>query len=644
MHYYEVAISSPLYKGSTPLIYQGSDKLSPGQIVQVPLKNTASLGVVIKQVARPRIPTKPVSTALDIVLEKQFLQLLEWLQLYYPASYSANVGLFIPSYILGPLKDLDERNGHATRKAHALPDLTADQQKALKSLAATDGAAILHGITGSGKTRIYLELARATLANGSSALILTPEIGLTPQLTQQFTNTVNRPVLVMHSNLTPKEKRLIWHQVASSPEPLVVIGPRSALFLPFKRLGLIVQDEFHDGAYKQEQAPYYLTSRVAAKLAILHKARLVLGSATPPVADYYSFASRTLPIVSLTSLAKQTEATVSSTIVPLTDRSLFSRSPWLSDALIDAIEAALGRHEQTLLFLNRRGSARLILCQNCGWESLCPRCDIPCTYHDDDHQLVCHTCGYHAAAPSACPECGSSNIIYRGIGTKALAAETERLFPQASVQRFDADNKKSERFEQHYSDIKAGKVDILVGTQILTKGMDLPTLSVVGVVAADSSLSFPDFSAPERTFQQLTQVMGRVGRGHRPGTVIVQTFQPDQPVLTLATQKDYKGFYQSELHERRQFGFPPFVYLLHLSCSRATRAGAQKTASKLVEQLNTLKLPVEILGPTPRLSEKSGGTFNWQIIIKAKQRQHLVTIIEQLPANWSFDIDPIDLL
>ncbi len=644
MHYYEVALSSPLYKGSTPLIYQGLEKLSPGRVVQVPLKNTVSLGVVIKQVSRPRIPTKPITTALDVTLGRQFLQLLEWLQRYYPASYSANVGLFIPTYILGPLKELQAVKQHTTPKAQELPSLTADQRKAVHDLTTVDGAAILHGITGSGKTRIYLELAKRTLATGSSALILTPEIGLTPQLTQQFTDSVNQPVLVMHSNLTPKEKRLIWHLVATSPEPLVVIGPRSALFLPFKNLGLIVQDEFHDGAYKQEQAPYYLTSRVAAKLAMLHKAQLVLGSATPPVADYYSFESRQLPIISLKRLAKQTEATVSSTIVPLTDRSLFSRSPWLSDDLINAIEAALARHEQTLLFLNRRGSARLILCQHCGWESLCPRCDIPCTYHDDDHRLVCHTCGYQAAAPSVCPECGSSDIIYRGIGTKALAAEAERLFPQASVQRFDADNKKSERFEQHYADIKAGKVDILVGTQILTKGMDLPTLSVVGVVAADSSLSFPDFSAPERTFQQLTQVMGRVGRGHRPGTVIVQTFQPDQPVLTLATQKDYKGFYQSELNERRQFGFPPFVYLLHLSCARATRGSAQKTATKLVEQLNTLKLPVEILGPTPRLSEKSGGTFNWQIIVKAQQRQHLVTIIEQLPANWSFDIDPIDLL
>jgi primosomal protein N' (replication factor Y) len=526
-----------------------------------------------------------------------------------------------------------------------LPPLTAEQKQALDQLGQGSAAtALIHGDTGTGKTRIYLERAKYYLSQGRSVLILTPEIGLTPQLIQFFEAQLPNQVVTVHSHLTAAERRNVWRQIFDSKQPLVVIGPRSALFSPFASLGCIIIDEAHDAAYKQEQAPYYLASRVAATLATLHHAQLILGSATPLVTDYYVMAAKHRPIIRLTKSAVNESSERTITTIDLRNQQLFSRSAWLSDALLTAIEQNVGRHEQSLIFLNRRGTARLVVCGNCSWQALCPRCELPLTYHGDSHLLICHTCGYKSSAPASCPVCQSTDILFKSIGTKSLVAELHRLLPKARIARFDSDNSKEQRLEQQYAAIHQGDVDILVGTQLLTKGLDLPLLSLVGVVLADTALYFPDFTAEERTYQVLNQVFGRVGRGHRAGQVIVQSYHPDSPTIQAAIDNDYDRFYQTQIAERKLFHYPPSRYLLKLQVRRKTKKAAESNAVKLISQLQQLEQPIEIIGPSPAFQEKAQDYYRWQVIVKSTNRQLLSHIVQSLPPTWTHDLDPTHLL
>jgi primosomal protein N' (replication factor Y) len=284
------------------------------------------------------------------------------------------------------------------------------------------------------------------------------------------------------------------------------------------------------------------------------------------------------------------------------------------------------------------------MCENCGWQATCPHCDLPLTYHGDRHELRCHSCDHHAAAPGSCPACGHPSVIFKTAGTKAIVEDVERLFPGARVARFDTDNARAERFEQHFEAIKNGEVDILVGTQLLAKGLDLPRLSTLGVVLADTSLYLPDFSAQERTFQLVSQVLGRIGRGHVAGRAIIQTYHPDHPVLEAAISGDYQTFYERELAERRQFVFPPFCYLLKISVRRATIKSAESTALKIKDEIEHSGAQVRVEGPAPGFYERFQNKYQWQLVIKSRQRSELLKLVGNLPANCSYDLDPMDLL
>jgi primosomal protein N' (replication factor Y) len=331
-------------------------------------------------------------------------------------------------------------------------------------------------------------------------------------------------------------------------------------------------------------------------------------------------------------------------VVDRKDHSLFSRSSYLSLDLIKAVEKALSRGEQSLLYLNRRGTARLVMCDNCGWQAVCPHCDVPLTYHGDHHELRCHSCNYHAKTPASCPECGHAGVLFKAAGTKAIADEVKRLWPGSRVARFDTDNTRAERFEEQYEAVAGGEVDILVGTQLLAKGLDLPGLSTLGVLLADTSLYMPDFSAEERTFQLISQVLGRVGRGHRAGQAVIQTYHPDHPVLKAAIDGDYEGFYQAELASRKQFLFPPFCYLLKLTVRRAGIESARQAAEKLLEEITGSGAKVRVEGPAPSFHERLQNRYQWQLVVKSRRRDELLKIIENLPSGWSYDIDPLDLL
>lgn len=646
MHYYKVWVASQRYHSDKSLTYASESQLQTGTIVTVPLQRQTVVAVILQQAKKPDFATKNILRTVSATpIPSQLTDLAKWLKDYYPAPFGQIISTVIPSSLTAqsrPKPDLD--TSATTQKA--LPPLTEEQTKALQTIRAKNPMSVLlHGDTGTGKTRVYLERAQECIDRNRSVILLTPEIGLTPQLALTCQEVFPEQTVVMHSGMTPAARRNMWLRILESDKPLIIIGPRSALFAPIKNLGLIIIDEFHETSYKQEQAPHYQATRVGAKLAELHQAQLILGSATPPVSDYYAFTQKQLPIVRMRQQAVShdfDESTVK--IVDLKDRQLFNRSPWLSDTLIDAIRHAVQNQQQALIFLNRRGTARLVLCQECGWQTLCPNCDLPLTYHGDTHTLHCHTCGHSEKSPTSCPSCGSNDIIFRSVGTKSVVTEIERLIPNVSIARFDSDTHKSMSLEQQYTAIKDGSVDVLVGTQMLGKGLDLPKLSVVGIITAETSLFFPDYTAEERTFQLITQAIGRVNRGHMAGTAIVQSHHPDSPVIDAAVRKDYAALYTQQIRERQLYKFPPFRHTLKLTCTRASASSAKRASSQLQAKLLAAKLPIELTGPSPAFIEKSHGKYHWQIIVKATERQILTSIIRTLPANWSYDIDPMNLL
>ncbi|MFI5275354.1 MAG: primosomal protein N' [Candidatus Saccharimonadales bacterium] len=644
MYYYEVIVNSPSYKGREALTYQSETKLADGSIVQVPLRRATALGIVARSASKPRFATKPIENTLDLpAMPNQLTKLAAWLSTYYPSGLGSIGQQFVPKSLTNTTT-LEESPPLTPHIIETLPALTDEQNKVISSISKPD-TYTLHGETGTGKTRVYIELAQRTLSAGRSVIILTPEISLTPQLARNFKSAFGEQVLVTHSRLTEKQRRQIWLQILSASVPLLVIGPRSALFTPLKDLGLIVMDESHEPSYKQEQSPHYLTSKVAAKLAELHGAALVLGSATPSISDYFMASQRNKPVLRMTSLAQPNAYKPPAIeIVDLRNRSSFTRSPYLSDQLLGGIDSALRAGEQSLLFLNRRGTARIILCDQCGWQAVCEHCNLPLTYHGDSHIMRCHTCGHTEHAVTSCPVCRNPKIILKSIGTKAIVDTISSIFPSARVQRFDTDNKKSERIEQHYMSILSGNIDIIVGTQILAKGLDLPKLSVVGVVIADTSLNFPDYTADERTYQLLRQVIGRVGRGHRESSVILQTYDPSNFIVQAAANNAWGEYYERELAIRQKFLFPPFCFILKLTCRRASSDAARKKAEEFADTLRDIRVRVLIDGPSPTLHEKVGNKYQWQLIIKAKQRSELIKIIEALPSDWSYDIDPLNLL
>lgn len=645
MYYVEVLVAGAAYHGDDALTYCASQAVQTGSIVIVPLRKKHTLGVVLREVSKPAFIVKPILEIPQLPpLPAQMIDIILWMKQYYPSPYGIITQQFLPKQL--PKKPVMAPDFGPVAPP-TLPPLTQDQELALAQIQGP-GTYLLHGETGTGKTRVYIEMAQRSLASGKSAIILTPEIGLTSQLGNDFRHVFGDRVIVIHSQLTEVTRQRLWVSILLQQQPMVIVGPRSALFTPVKSVGFIAIDECHEASYKQDQAPYYHASRVASKIAAAHNAPIILGSATPPVVDYYMAKAKQRPIIRMQQTASSTGDHAQNTqiisVVDLRDRSKFTKKSYLSDELIQAIGDTIARKEQVLLFLNRRGTARVVFCEQCGWQSACPHCDTPLVYHGDTHSMRCHTCDFTAASPASCPQCHNASIVFKTIGTKAIVDDVQRLFPGTNIMRFDTDNKKAERIEAHYEAIRNGAVDILIGTQTIAKGLDLPQLGLVGVVIADTSLYFPDFSAEERTYQLLSQVIGRVGRGHRASKAIIQTYNPDSPLLAAILRKDWDAFYQKEVSERQNFLFPPFCYLLTLHCRRASSASAQRTAEELATQLLALGRKIRIEGPAPAFHEKVQNKYQWQLVIKAKDRKELLHVISSLPSGWSYDIDPVNLL
>jgi primosomal protein N' (replication factor Y) (superfamily II helicase) len=649
MRYYEVLLADTKYHSSAPLTYSSDEPLEILSVVTVPLRARPATGFVIAETGKPNFATKPIKTVLSAKpLPYHCLQLAQWMESYYAATLSEALRQFAPTKpairaIKADAPPIGQPEQVTQLELHA--PLTTDQKRAITEINDNPSTTVLlHGETGSGKTRVYLELASKTLAAGKSVILLTPEISLTTQLAAAAQAYLHTKPLILHSQLTTAKRKQLWLKIIESAEPLVIVGPRSALFTPLPGIGLIVVDEAHEPAYKQEQSPRYNALRIASQLGTLTGAKVIYGTATPNVSDYY-LADERSAMVRMSQMALGIKhGEVKTEIVDLKDRQNFGPNPYISRKLIDAINTTLLAKKQVMVYLNRRGSARVILCKVCGWQYLCPNCDVSLVYHADQHLAKCHICGFQHTPPVACLNCSNPDIIYKTIGTKALAEQVEKLFPNRKIRRFDSDNIAGESLNEIYSELLNGDVDILVGTQLLAKGLDLPRLGLVGIVSAESSLTLPDYTAEERTFQLLYQVIGRVGRGHSQGHVVVQTYEPDSIVIQSAVSRDFKRFYEHALIERQAFRFPPFSYLLKLTCRRATISGAQKASDRLKNELIAQSLPVEVIGPTPSFYARRGKYYYYQLVIKSKDRDHLIQLAKLVPADWQIDIDPADLL
>lgn len=630
---------------SASFTYASERSLPIGTIVTIEIGKKSMIGVIIKTVAKPSYKTKNIT---DLVVTTPLPQELVTLALWISEYYGTHLGLVWSTLLprgITKTRRIRQVTNHPLVRDRAQFVLNETQRTALQQIESIrTGSAILHGITGSGKTAVYIEAARKTLAAGKSVIVLTPEIGLTPQLVDDFAGHFD-DILLTHSRQTEAERHVTWQAALEATSPRIVIGPRSALFLPLKSVGLVIIDEAHEPSYKQEQSPRYSALRAASVLAKEHDAKLVMGSATPLVTDYYSAVHAKRPIIVMDKTARPTTP-AAMTLIDMTKRAAFKKHRFLSDILLSTLNETFTAGKQALIFHNRRGSASMTLCDNCGWQAGCPRCFVPLTLHADTHQLRCHICGLHDRVPTSCPSCGDADIVHKGIGTKLIEAELRKLYPDKTIVRFDGDSEQESTIQAKYKELYSGAIDLVIGTQVVAKGLDLPHLRTVGIIQADAGLSLPDYSSSERTFQLLAQAIGRVGRNEHATSVIVQSYQPTHPAVTFGLAQDYAGFYQYALKERQRANFPPYTFLLKLTCVYKTETAAIRNAKKLAAQL-TASAPnhVEILGPTPSFYERAGSTYRWQLVVKSPKRHDLVTIVHQLPpSHWQFELDPTSLL
>lgn len=537
--------------------------------------------------------------------------------------------------------------------------LNVHQQAALSSIQSALDARefqtfLLQGVTGSGKTEVYMRSIEAALAHGRSTLMLVPEIALTPAVSGQFFSRFGDQVAILHSAFTGNERVEQWRQIRSG-KAKVVVATRSGVFAPVQELGLIVVDEEHDGSYKQEETPRYNGRDVAIVRARAANAVVLLGSATPSLETRYNvqrdkykllelperIAGRPMPEVEIIDMRQE--------FLETRKQAIFSRR------LLDAIQLRLDAHEQIMILLNRRGFSSFATCRSCGARVECVNCAVTLTYHHRDRRMLCHYCGYAERPPKTCPKCDSEHVQFLGTGAEKVEDELHLMFPRARIVRMDRDTVTGKRgFERILHGFRAHEYDILVGTQMIAKGHDIPNVTLVGVVSADVGLGMPDFRAAERTFQLLTQVAGRAGRGHLPGIVVVQTINPDHYAVRFAAAQDYAQFYEKELQFRRMMRYPPFSALANIMVRSKSQEEAMRMAGEISNFFGPHPEDVKVLGPAEAPIPKLKQEFRYQLLLKAGNRRRLNELLHSLRAygqgrHWPatslvIDVDPLTLL
>lgn len=527
--------------------------------------------------------------------------------------------------------------------------LTEEQQTAIAPIRKTieqnkHDVFLLHGVTGSGKTEIYLQSIQDVIDKGQEAIVLVPEISLTPQMVKRFKGRFGSKVAVLHSGLSNGEKYDEWRKIQRK-EVQVAVGARSAIFAPFENIGIIIIDEEHESSYKQEDQPRYHARDVAIKRGQEFQCPVILGSATPTLESYararkgvYTLATLTkrtnekaMPHVELVDMREELHAG---------NRSMFSRK------LMEKIERAIEQKEQIVLLLNRRGYSTFVMCRDCGHVKECPHCDIALTFHKRHHQLKCHYCSYEEPMPQICPECQSDLIRYFGTGTQRVEESLTQLIPHAKVIRMDVDTtRRKGAHERLLRQFAQGEADILLGTQMIAKGLDFENVTLVGVLSADSMLHLPDFRSSEKTFQLLTQVSGRAGRHELPGEVIVQTYTPEHYSIQFASQYDFIQFFNYEMRLRKTFRYPPYVFLALITVSHQNQVQVIQATQKIAQLLSqNVSEEATVLGPTPSPIARMKDRYRYQCILKYKHEPHLRKYIKKIIDQFSAEMRKQDLM
>ncbi len=658
MLYAEVAVEAARALGRETFTYsvpEGIDVV-PGHRVVVPFGRRSTYGFVVSvDTTDPGVETKPIASAgADPLLLPHQVALARAVADHYWIPVIECIRAMLPPRVRGTGSagsEASSRQRRHTRLAELAMaptggiepvTLTAEQEAAVEAIEANP-VTLLHGVIASGKTEVYLAAARRALAQGLRVLLLVPEISLTPQLVQRVRARLEAPVAVLHTQLTELERAQQWWRTRRG-EAQVVLGSRSAVFAPIPRLGLICLDEEGSAAYKQDRTPRYETGWVARRLAELTGARMVAGSATPSVAVYHEAAEGHIALARLTRRVYGENAAVE--LVDMRDEAAAGNRQPLSRRLVEVVTRALENEEQTILYLNRRGLATFVMCRDCGRSVQCLGCSVALVQHAEIDGLVCHYCGYARAMPAVCDHCGSRNIRALGMGTQRLEGLVKKVWPEARVLRLDSDVARGpDAYFRIWEAFSERRADILVGTQLVARGLDLPAVTCVGVVDADLPLHFPDYRSAENTFALVAQVAGRAGRDGRASRVVVQTSNPEHYSLRCAAQGDYEGFYAAELPMRKVFMFPPFAQLAVLTRTDREDAKAAASAREAAESIAAGLLRegaegIRVMGPSPAFIHRLRGEYRWQVTLKG-DRLEQARLLAPRGKGWSYDVDPL---
>lgn len=633
-------------------------KVQIGQSVTVPFRNKEIKGLIWElHNETPPFKTKQIIEINDFtpLLNKVQVALAKWTTEYYFAPLSAALKLLIPKRVFQQKPPKSNKQNHEQIIRTKTLDLSSEQQHAIDTIQnSKESNFLIHGITGSGKTEIYCRLAATTIAQQKQALILVPEIALTPQTIDYFQKNLGEKATIINSHLSETDRYRNWQAIRSN-EAKLIIGSRSAIFSPFQNLGLIIVDEEHESSYKQENTPRYHTHRVLEEIqSLTPECKIVFGSATPSIETAEKLSTTTI---------KLTERIGTSTLPPvqivdLREEFKKGNQSIFSEDLQTEITNTLANKGQIILFLNRRGSSSSVVCRDCGEKETCRQCETTLTHHQNHHggTLICHHCGLITTPPTICKHCQSPNIRYFGIGTQRIEEEIQKLFPEAKTLRADKDTTGGkESFKQIYNAFKKQEASILIGTQMIAKGLHLPNVRLVGVILADIGLNIPNFRANEKIFQLLTQVAGRAGRGENLGKVIIQTYNPENFALTCAQNHDYQNFFTYERTQRQLLKNPPFGRLATLQLAAKTIAEAKKQTEEIVDRLyhfarqNEKALQLEITS-YPSFIPKFRGQYRFNILIKNKTTDNTISEIlakllkeDIIKTTFKIDIDPITL-
>jgi primosomal protein N' (replication factor Y) len=621
-----------------------------------------SVGREIAETELKTLEAKAPRQAHVLRFVTEFTEPIRWRELQQRAATTdRTIQLLIDRGLLLVELETTDRDPYANERfvpSTAL-EMNPDQKEALQTVIHSievreNRPILLHGVTGSGKTEVYLQAIDHCLKQDLGALVLVPEISLTPQTVERFKMRFQADLIaVLHSHLSAGERHDEWHKLYSG-RARVAIGARSAVFAPVQRLGLIVVDEEHETSYKQEESPRYHARDLAVVRAQIDRCAILLGSATPSLESYQNAKTGKYRLASLSSRVDDRQLPLIRVVDMRQEYLKQKHVPLISGRLANAIEARLAGKEQTILFLNRRGFATSLVCNQCGFVCECPNCSVALTFHQGENRLKCHLCGHAALAPKKCPKCSDPSIRYAGYGTEKVESSVRKLFPTATVARMDADSMtRKDAYRETLLAFRTGKIDVLVGTQMIAKGLDFPNVTLVGIINADVGLHMPDFRAGERTFQLLTQVAGRAGRGDMAGEVFVQSSTPFSPSIQFARHHNFEGFWEQEIEFRERCEYPPFLHLLMIHIRSEHQRLAEFTAETIHRRISEKTDPSVTLHPVvPAPIERAKGFYRYQILLRSKAIRRLSGTIRSVLDKLTFpegvhvsvDVDPYQVL